>query len=187
MAICSVQFSRSVMSDFLRPNGLQHSRLPCPSPTPGAYSDSCPSSQWCLLGMQWKQGRHFSQRSACADDFSFENFGIVQKGPTSNQAWRMKGILVVETSSRLKTDMRTSQKGQETSLVVQWLRLCATTTGGTGPIPDWETKILQATQSSITEKRKKGQKDMGSLEREVWINRSRKANNLLLHAKWEIG
>ena len=95
----------------------------------------------------------------------------------------MKGILVVETSSRLKTDMRTSQKGQETSLVVQWLRLCATTTGGTGPIPDWETKILQATQSSITEKRKKGQKDMGSLEREVWINRSRKANNLLLHAK----
>ena len=31
----------------LRPHGLQHTRLPCPSPTPGACSNSCPSSQWC--------------------------------------------------------------------------------------------------------------------------------------------
>ena len=36
----------SVMSDSLRPHGLQHARLPCPSPTPGACSNSCPSSQW---------------------------------------------------------------------------------------------------------------------------------------------
>ena len=43
---CSVQFS-SVMSDFLWPHGLQHARLPCPSPTPGACSNSCPSSGWC--------------------------------------------------------------------------------------------------------------------------------------------
>ena len=43
----SVQFSHSVMSDSLRPHGLQHARLPCPSPTPGAYSNSCPSHQWC--------------------------------------------------------------------------------------------------------------------------------------------
>ena len=41
------QFSCSVMSDSLRPHGLQHARLPCLSPTPGAYSNSCPSSQWC--------------------------------------------------------------------------------------------------------------------------------------------
>ncbi|KAB0336942.1 hypothetical protein FD755_025794 [Muntiacus reevesi] len=40
---CSVQFSCSVISDSLRPRGLQHPRLPCPSPTPGAYSNSCPS------------------------------------------------------------------------------------------------------------------------------------------------
>ena len=45
--IRSVQFSRSVMSDSLRPHGLQHIRPPCPSPTPGVYSDSCPLSQWC--------------------------------------------------------------------------------------------------------------------------------------------
>ena len=45
----SVQFSRSVMSSSLRPHGLQCSRPPCPSPTPGVYSKSCPSSQWCHL------------------------------------------------------------------------------------------------------------------------------------------
>ena len=40
--ICVAQFSRSVLSDSLRPHGLQHARLPCPSPTPGACSNSCP-------------------------------------------------------------------------------------------------------------------------------------------------
>ena len=40
----SVQFSRSVMSNSLRPHGLQHARPPCPSPTPGVYSNSCPLS-----------------------------------------------------------------------------------------------------------------------------------------------
>ena len=45
----SVQFSRSVVSDSLWPHGLQHDRLPCPSPTPGAYSNSCPLNQWCHL------------------------------------------------------------------------------------------------------------------------------------------
>ena len=44
-----LQFSCSVVSYCLRPHGLQHTRLPCPSPTPGAYSNSCPSSQWCHL------------------------------------------------------------------------------------------------------------------------------------------
>ena len=42
--IGSVQFSHSVVSDSLQPHGLQHSRLPCPSPTPRACSNSCPSS-----------------------------------------------------------------------------------------------------------------------------------------------
>ena len=42
-----VQFSCSVVSNSLRPHGLQYARLPCPSPTPGAYSNSCPLSQWC--------------------------------------------------------------------------------------------------------------------------------------------
>ena len=41
------QFSHSVVSDSLRPHELQNARLTCPSPTPGAYSNSCPSSWWC--------------------------------------------------------------------------------------------------------------------------------------------
>ena len=43
----SVQFSHSVMSDSLQPHGLQHSRPPCPSPTPGIYSNSYPLSWQC--------------------------------------------------------------------------------------------------------------------------------------------
>ena len=43
----SVQFSRSVMSDSLRPYELQHARPPCPSPTPSVHSNSHPSSRWC--------------------------------------------------------------------------------------------------------------------------------------------
>ena len=43
----SVQFSHSVMSDSLQPYELQHTRPPCPSPTPRVHSDSHPSSRWC--------------------------------------------------------------------------------------------------------------------------------------------
>ena len=43
----SVHFGRSVVSDSLRPHGLQHARPPRPSPTPRVYSNLCPLSQWC--------------------------------------------------------------------------------------------------------------------------------------------
>ena len=43
----SVQFSPSVVSNSLQPHGLQHTRPPCPSPTPRVYSNSCPLSEWC--------------------------------------------------------------------------------------------------------------------------------------------
>ena len=46
-SVQSVQFSRSVVSDSLRPHELQHARPPCSSPTPGVHSDSCPLSRWC--------------------------------------------------------------------------------------------------------------------------------------------
>ena len=45
--VSSVQFSHSVVSDSLRPYESQHTRPPCPSPTPGVHSSSCPSSRWC--------------------------------------------------------------------------------------------------------------------------------------------
>ena len=43
----SFQFTHSVLSDSLRPHGLQHARPPCPSPTLRVYSNSCPLSRWC--------------------------------------------------------------------------------------------------------------------------------------------
>ena len=46
VCISLVQFSCSVMFDSLQPHGLQHTKLPCLSPTPGAYSNSCPLSRW---------------------------------------------------------------------------------------------------------------------------------------------
>ena len=45
--ISSVQFSHSVVSDSSQPHELQHGRPPCPSPTPGVYSNSCPLHRWC--------------------------------------------------------------------------------------------------------------------------------------------
>ena len=55
----SVQFSHSVMSDFLRPHELQHAWLPCPSPAPRVYSNSCPWSRWLnfllvLINFWWR-------------------------------------------------------------------------------------------------------------------------------------
>ena len=43
----SVQFSHSVVSDSLQPHGLHYARPPCPSLTPGVYSNSCPLNPWC--------------------------------------------------------------------------------------------------------------------------------------------
>ena len=45
--VYTVQFSHSVASDSLRPHESQHTRPPCPSPTPGVHTDSRPSSPWC--------------------------------------------------------------------------------------------------------------------------------------------
>ena len=48
--ICSIsQFSCSVVSDSLQPHDSQHARPPCPLPTPGVYSNSCPLSQWWIV------------------------------------------------------------------------------------------------------------------------------------------
>ena len=47
ITISSVQFSRSVISDSLRPHELQNARAPCPSPTPGVHPNPCPLFQWC--------------------------------------------------------------------------------------------------------------------------------------------
>ena len=57
--LSSVQFSRSVMSNSLRPHELQQARPPCPSPSPRVHSNSCPLSQWCYPAISFSVV-HFS-------------------------------------------------------------------------------------------------------------------------------
>ena len=51
LVLLHFQFCHSVVFDSLRPHGLQHTRPPCPSPTPRVYSNSSPWSQWCHLAI----------------------------------------------------------------------------------------------------------------------------------------
>ena len=51
MPLSSVQFSHSVVSDYLQPHEPQHARPPCPSPTLRVHPNPCPSSQWCFVGL----------------------------------------------------------------------------------------------------------------------------------------
>ena len=73
--LSSVQFHHSVVSDSLWPYGLLHTRPPCPSPTPGVHSDSCPSSQWCHPAISSSVIPSFScpQSSTAADSFQWVN------------------------------------------------------------------------------------------------------------------
>ena len=63
-------FSRSVMSNSLWPHGLQHNRLPCPSPTLGAYPNSCPLSGWCHPALS----SSIIPFSSCLQSFSASGF-----------------------------------------------------------------------------------------------------------------
>ena len=69
-----VQFSRSVMSDSLRPRESQHARPPCPSPTPGVHSNSRPSSQRCHTAIS-SSGVPFS---SCPQSWALESFPMSQ-------------------------------------------------------------------------------------------------------------
>ena len=62
------QISRSVVSDSLRPHESQHARTPCPSPTPGVHSGSCPSSRWCHPATYFKA----SLNPSCSPVFSYQ-------------------------------------------------------------------------------------------------------------------
>ena len=97
-----VPFSRSVGSDSLWPHGLQHTRLPCPPPTPGAYSNSCPLSQWCHPTILSSVGPFSSclqsfPASACFPMSQFFTSGIGASSsasvlPVSIQGWFPLGL-----------------------------------------------------------------------------------------------
>ena len=102
---CPVQFSRSVMSISLEPHGLQHARVPCPSPIPGAYSNSCPLSRWChptfsssivpfsscLQGFQASGSFPISQLFASGGQ-SINSFNFTSVLPVNIQGWFPLGL-----------------------------------------------------------------------------------------------
>ena len=76
-------FSCSVVSDSLPPHGLQHTRFPCPSPTPRTCSDSCPSSRWCPPNIS----SSLIPFSSCSQSFlSLESFPMSQLFPSDGQS-----------------------------------------------------------------------------------------------------
>ena len=77
--LCSVQFSHSVVSDSLRPHGLQHARPPCPLPAPRVYSNSCP-----LVSDAIQSSHPLSSPSPLASNFS-QNQGLSKWVSSSHQ------------------------------------------------------------------------------------------------------
>ena len=91
--ISLVQFSCSVVSDSLGPHGLQHARPPCPSPTPGIYSNSRPLSQWCHTTIS----SSVIPFSSCLQSFptsgSFQMSQLFASGGHSIGVWASASVL----------------------------------------------------------------------------------------------
>ena len=109
----SVQFSRSDVSDSLRSQELQHARLPCPLPTPGAYSNSCPLSQWyhptisssVTLSSFCSQAFPASRSFSISRLFSSDGQSIGASASVSIQGWFPSGLtrLISLQYKRLKS------------------------------------------------------------------------------------
>ena len=89
----SGQFSHSAMSNSLRSHGLQHARPPCPSPTPGVHSNSCPLSRWCHPPIL----SSISPLSSCLQSFpalgSFPMSQFFASGGQSIGVWVLASVL----------------------------------------------------------------------------------------------
>ena len=94
LSFSSVQFSCSVVYDSLQLHGLQHARLPCPSPTPGAYSNSCSLSQWCHPTIS----SSVVPFSSCPQSFpasgSFQMSQLFPSGGQSDFHFHLKSVVV---------------------------------------------------------------------------------------------
>ena len=125
-------FSRSVMSNSLWPRGLQHSRSPCVSPSPGVHPSSWLLNWWC-----------YPTLSSAALFFCLQSFpasGSFSMLPIMVQCLTIPHILLSIYYQFKKYFLL------GTFLVVQWLGLCTLTAEGPGSIPGQGTKILQAAQ-----------------------------------------
>ena len=110
----SVWFSCLVMSNFLQPHELQHARLPCPSPTPRACSNSCPSNQWCHPTI-WSSVIPFS---SCLQSFpasgSFQMSQLFASGGQSTGASASTSVLPMNIQDWFPCNPRDSQESSPT-------------------------------------------------------------------------
>ena len=96
-SLSSVQFSRSVMSHCLQPHGLQHTRPPCLSPTPGVHPNSCLSSRWCHLTISSSVIPFSSRLQSCPESGSFQMSQLFTSDGQSIGASASTSVLPVNT------------------------------------------------------------------------------------------
>ena len=95
----SVQFSYSVMSSSLRPHGPQHTRPPCPSPTPGVYPNSCPLRWWCHPTISSSVIPFFSCPQSFPASGSFQMSQLVTSGGQRIGVSASTSVLPMNTSN----------------------------------------------------------------------------------------
>ena len=93
----SVQFSRSVVSDSLRPHELQHARPPCPSPTPRVHTNPCPSSRWCYPAISSSVVPFFSRLQSFPASGSFQMNQFFTWGGQSTEVSASASVLPLNT------------------------------------------------------------------------------------------
>ena len=93
LSISTVQFNRSVMSNFLWPHGPQHTRPPCPTPIPGVYSNSCPLSRWCHPTISSSVVPFSSCPQSCPASGSFQTSQLFTSGGQSSGASASTSVL----------------------------------------------------------------------------------------------
>ena len=89
--------SCSVMSDSLRPHGVQHTRPPCPSPTPRVYPDSCPLSRWCHPTISSSVLPFFSHLQSFPASGSFQMSQLFPSGGQRSGASASASVLPMNT------------------------------------------------------------------------------------------
>ena len=95
--VSTVQFNRSVVSDSLWPHGLQHARPPCPLPTPGVYSNSCPLSRWCHPAISSSVIPFFSCPQSFPASWSFQISQFCPPGAQSIGVSALASVLPMNT------------------------------------------------------------------------------------------
>ena len=112
---CSVQFSRSVVSDSLWPHESQHARPPCPSPTPRVHSNSCPSSQWCHPAIS-SSVVPFSSTPNPSQHQSFPMSQLFAWGGQSTEVSALASVLPMNTQDWSPLEWINSNEVNETGL-----------------------------------------------------------------------